>query len=252
MTDGQGGAFILETRALRKRFGGIVVAEDLDLRCRRGELRCLIGPNGAGKTTFFNLVTGLLKPDAGHIFFKGRDVVRLPPHRIARLGITRSFQIPSLFFRLSVRENVRVAAQRHRETVNVFASPDRLDGVTEKTAEILEGVGLEDLASTPAHSLSHGEKKRLELAVALAGSPELLLLDEPTAGMNSRETREMAELVRRLAGDLSLIVIEHDMEFVREIADSITVLHHGRILAEGLPEEIERNPEVQEVYLGGV
>jgi len=244
-------AAILEARGLTLHFGGIRAVHAVDFRMWEGELRCLIGPNGAGKTTFFNLLTGRLRPQAGSIAFRGHDITARRPHERVRLGIARTFQITNLFQRLTVFENVRLAAQRRRETWNILRRRSDLPGVEGKAMEVLEWVGLGGRAALPASALSHGERKKLELAVARAADPELLLLDEPTAGLNDAETAEVARLLKGVAGRVSLLVIEHDIAFVREIAERITVLNRGEILAEGTVGEIEANPQVQEVYLAG-
>ena len=242
--------YLLETCGLEKRFGGVVAAQDLNFRLRAGERRCIIGPNGAGKTTLFNLVTGGLRPDAGRILFNGREITKESVSKIARAGIARTFQIPNFFTNLSVWENVRLGVQRHRESFNPLASSARLREQEEETLRILGVVELTDRAGVAAGTLSHGGQKRLELALALTQRPRLLLLDEPTAGMGIQETREMTILVRRLAVETTILVIEHDMDFVRQISERITVFHRGTILAEGTPAEIEAHPEVRDIYLG--
>ncbi len=242
---------ILEARGLTLHFGGIRAVHEVDLRMPAGELRCLIGPNGAGKTTFFNLLTGRLRPQRGTIRFQGADITARRPHERARMGIARTFQITNLFLRLSVFEHARLAAQRRQETWNILARRDGLPGVAQRAAEALEWVGLAEKAAFSASALSHGERKKLELAMALASDPALLLLDEPTAGLNDAETAEVARLLKGIAGRLSLLVIEHDIAFVREIADRITVLNRGEILAEGTVAAIEADAAVREVYLAG-
>ena len=242
---------LLEVSGLTLHFGGVRAVNGVNFRMPAGELRCLIGPNGAGKTTFFNLLTGRLRPQRGSIRFLGRDITARRPHERVRLGIARTFQITNLFVRLPVFEHARLAAQRRQETWNVLARRDDLPGVNQKAAEALEWVGLADKAALSASALSHGERKKLELAMALASDPTLLLLDEPTAGLNDAETAEVARLLRGIAGRLSLLVIEHDIAFVREIADRITVLNRGEVLAEGTVAAIEADAAVREVYLAG-
>jgi branched-chain amino acid transport system ATP-binding protein len=216
-----------------------------------GEFRAVIGPNGAGKSTLFNTVTGLHRPDGGQVFFEGRPVTGLAPHVLARMGIGRTFQVTHIFPDLSSLENVQVALLAHgRRTWKVWPAARGMEG--ERARELLALVGLTGRHDRPAGILSHGDKKRLELAIALANRPRLLLLDEPTAGMAAQERLESIRMVHRIAGELGLTVIftEHDMAVVFEVASTLTVLHLGRVLAEGSPQAVRDNPEVQQVYLG--
>jgi len=243
---------MLQVEAVEKSFGDFKAVDGANLRVGKGEVVAVIGPNGAGKTTLFNLITGQLRPDRGRIIFKGEDISRLPPYQICRKGIARSFQIVNVFPRLTVFENVRVAVlSQQRKSYRLF-SPAQSMAVAE-TKEILESVGLSDKAGEIASSLSHGDQKILEIAIALGGQPELLILDEPTAGMSPEETSATMELIRRLASmrGLTILFCEHDMEVVFSIAQSIMVMHQGRTLIQGKPEEVRRNREVQEAYLGG-
>jgi len=243
---------MLQVEAVEKSFGDFKAVDGANLRVGKGEVVAVIGPNGAGKTTLFNLITGQLRPDRGRIIFKGEDISRLPPYQICRKGIARSFQIVNVFPRLTVFENVRVAVlSQHRKSYRLF-SPAQSIAVAE-TKEILESVGLSDKAGEIANSLSHGDQKILEIAIALGGQLELLILDEPTAGMSPEETSATMELIRRLATmrGLTILFCEHDMEVVFSIAQSIMVMHQGRTLIQGKPEEVRRNREVQEAYLGG-
>ncbi len=243
---------MLQVEAVEKSFGDFKAVDGANLRVGKGEVVAVIGPNGAGKTTLFNLITGQLRPDRGRIIFKGEDISRLPPYQICRKGIARSFQIVNVFPRLTVFENVRVAVlSQQRKSYRLF-SPAQSMAVAE-TKEILESVGLSDKAGEIASSLSHGDQKILEIAIALGGQPELLILDEPTAGMSPEETSATMELIRRLATmrGLTILFCEHDMEVVFSIAQSIMVMHQGRTLIQGKPEEVRRNREVQEAYLGG-
>ncbi len=243
---------MLQVEAVEKSFGDFKAVDGANLRVGKGEVVAVIGPNGAGKTTLFNLITGQLRPDRGRIIFKGEDISRLPPYQICRKGIARSFQIVDVFPRLTVFENVRVAVlSQHRKSYRLF-SPAQSIAVAE-TKEILESVGLSDKAGEIANSLSHGDQKILEIAIALGGQLELLILDEPTAGMSPEETSATMELIRRLATmrGLTILFCEHDMEVVFSIAQSIMVMHQGRTLIQGKPEEVRRNREVQEAYLGG-
>ena len=238
---------------VEKSFGRTQIIRGVDLTIPRGERHAMIGPNGAGKTTLFNLISGLLLPTAGAIHFEGRDITRLPVHAIARLGVARSFQATSVFPRLSVYENVRAAVIAHsRQAWSLFRRADRLQEVAERAHRVLDEVGLMRRQHLPADVLSHGDRRLLDLAMALASDPRLLLLDEPTAGMSPAETRQTAELIPRLAGGRTVILVEHDMDVVMSIATSILVLARGAKLAEGTPEEIARDSRVQEAYLGGV
>ncbi len=240
---------LLETRRLTKAFGGLMAVLDVDFAVERGEIRAIIGPNGAGKTTVFNMVAGNLPPTRGQIFFKGRDITPLPPHRRSQLGLGRSYQITNLFPNLSAFENLRVAAQSRATHYNMWRDGERLADVNRRAEEILRSINLEAKRETPAADLAHGEQRYLEIGIALAMEPELLLLDEPTAGMSPEETGQTAAFIKRIARDLTVILVEHDMEMVMGIADRITVLHYGEVLADGSPEAIRENPEVQRVYL---
>jgi len=242
---------ILRIDGLEKRFGGLQALGGVSLEVAPREFRAIIGPNGAGKSTFFNTLTGLLRADGGRIVFEGRDVTRRPPHAMARLGVARTFQITSVFADLTALENLQVALLGYGGATWRFWRPARAMGV-ERARELLGMVGLADAAGRPAGTLSHGDQKRLELAIALAGEPRLLLLDEPTAGMTAQERLAAIRLVHRIATELGLTVVftEHDMAVVFEVATRIGVLHQGRLLAEGSPEEVRAHPRVQEVYLG--
>ena len=243
----------LELRGITRTFGRLVAVDNVDLCVQAGERKAIIGPNGAGKTTLFNLISGLLLPSAGQIWFEGQDITHLPVHAIAQRGVGRSFQITRVFAHLTVYENVRAAAQAHSgKAWNMMVRADSLHEVNERTQQVLDEVGLADKQSYPADVLSHGDRRLVDLVMALAGNPRLLLLDEPTAGMSPTETRRMAELIPRLAQRRTVILVEHDMDVVMSISTSILVLSRGAKLAEGTPEEIQRDPRVQEAYLGGV
>ncbi len=244
-----GDGVLLESQALTKEFGGLIAVNAVDFRIRRGELRAVIGPNGAGKTTFFNMLTGVLPPSRGRIVFKGRDITRLPAHAVSRLGIARSYQVTNIFGDLSVFENIRIAAQSRVTHYRCWRNAERLSGVTGRADEILRRLGLAAKRDLPAAALSHGEQRYLEIGIALATDPDFLLLDEPTAGMSPEETGRTATFVRELAGQLTIVLVEHDMEVVMGISDRITVLNYGQVLAEGTPAEIRENPEVRRVYL---
>ncbi len=240
---------MLETHKLTKAFGGLMAVLNVDFSLERGELRAIIGPNGAGKTTFFNMIAGNLPPTRGQILFKGQDITALPPHRRSHLGIGRSYQITNIFPDLSTLENLRVAVQSRTVHYNMWRDADTLAEVNRKAEEILRYVNLLDKWDTSAADLAHGEQRYLEIGIALATEPELLLLDEPTAGMSPEETRKTADFIKGLSKDLTIILVEHDMEVVMGISDRITVLHYGEVLAEGTPEEIRQNAEAQRVYL---
>ncbi|GIX49376.1 MAG: ABC transporter ATP-binding protein [Candidatus Tectimicrobiota bacterium] len=242
---------ILRTVGLKKHFGGVQAVDGVDLEVPRGEFRAIIGPNGAGKTTLFNVITGDLRCDGGRVYFNGHDISRLPPHEISRYGISRTFQITSIFRRLSVLENVQTALLTHRRRHYDLLTPAR-PLFREEALALLARVGLEQEAARPSGVLSHGDQRRLELAIALASRPQLLMLDEPTAGMAPRERREIMELVARIGEEegLTLLFTEHDMDIVFRVATRITVLHQGQVIAEGTPEEVRANAEVQRIYLG--
>jgi branched-chain amino acid transport system ATP-binding protein len=242
---------ILETEKIMKSFGGLTAVYDVNLRVKEGELTSIIGPNGAGKTTLFNLLTGHLPVDSGRIIFKGKDITRLPPHTISRMGIGRSFQRLNIFPRLSAFENVQVAVfSAQRQSRNLFSRASRL--ALRETESILDSVGLLEKEWVKGGLLAHGDQKRLEMGIALAVGPTLLLLDEPTQGMSPRESAEITRLIQKLVKEkgLTLIFVEHDMNVVFGISDSIRVLHQGRIIFGGKPEEVKNNEEVQRIYLG--
>ncbi len=230
-------------------FNGFQAVNGLHMTVGKGELRCLIGPNGAGKTTALDTICGQTKPASGKIMFKGKSLNKLEEHQISRAGIGRKFQVPSVFRELTVRENLQVAYCKHTGVLaNAFrfGRGQEADGL-EKLAEL---VGLQGQLNTSAGHLSHGQTQWLEIALLLAQDPELILMDEPTAGMTVQETRKTADLFNRLKGRHTLIVVEHDMSFVKEIGEVISVMHQGRMLAEGTAQQIERNQEVREAYLG--
>ena len=242
---------VLETLGLTKRFGGVIAVDGVNLALPRGEIRALIGPNGAGKTTYFNMLAGQLDPDGGEVRFKGQRLSGLAPYEVWRRGVSRTFQITAAFSSLTALENIQVARLSHRRrTYALLASAARLE-VDEASARLAQ-VGLQEQAARPAAVLAYGDLKRLELAVALANDPELLLLDEPTAGMAPAERGALMALVERLARERGLTVLftEHDMDVVFAVADRIMVLHQGRLIAEGKPAEVRADRDVQRVYLG--
>src|SRR6516162_4096415 len=240
---------ILRTQDLTVRFGGLVALNRVNFAVERGEIRAIIAPNGAGKSNFFNCLTGIQRPSSGHIFCNGGDITGLTPDRISRKGIARSYQITNILPNATALENVRIAAQSRRHGWNMVSHHSTLVEVNKKAEAALDSVGLLGKAEDLASSLSHGEQRNLEIGIALATEPKLLCLDEPTAGMSQAETEETKQLVRRIAKNLTILIVEHDMQVVMELCQRITVLHYGAILAEGTPEEIQKNPRVLEVYL---
>jgi branched-chain amino acid transport system ATP-binding protein len=240
---------ILETKGLTVRFGGLTALDNVDFAVAPGELRAVIGPNGAGKSTFFNCLTGVQRPSAGQIRFGGEDVTGLSPDRVSQKGIARSYQITNILPNATTLENARIAAQSRRHGWSLLSHYRRFRDIIDKAAAALDMVGLLAKADVLAANLSHGEQRNLEIAIALSTEPRLLCLDEPTAGMSAAETQETTELVRRIARDLTILIVEHDMQIVMELAHRITVLHYGHILAEGTPAEIQEDPRVLEVYL---
>jgi branched-chain amino acid transport system ATP-binding protein len=243
---------MLQVESLIKSFDDFMAVNGANLTVGKGEIVAVIGPNGAGKTTLFNLITGALKRDRGRIVFKGEDISELPPYEICKKGITRSYQIVNIFPRLTVFGNVQVAVLSHqRRSSNLFQPAQNI--AVKETRSILESVGLLDKEKGMAGSLSHGDQKILEIAIALGNEPELLILDEPTAGMSPEETQAAIELIKRLAQmrGLTILFCEHDMDIVFSIAQSIMVMRHGQTIIQGSLEEVRSNKEVQEAYLGG-
>jgi branched-chain amino acid transport system ATP-binding protein len=241
---------IVRTERLTRSFGSLMAVAHVNFEVERGELRSIIGPNGAGKTTFFRLISGEMPPSSGRIWFDGREITGLPQHRVSRLGVSKSYQITNVFPHLSVLENIRVAAQTYRLSFNFWGRAAALTAIRDKAGVILKEVGLWDKRELLAAHLSHGEKRHLELGIALSTDPTLLLLDEPTAGMSPEETDETIHLIRRIAAGRTVILVEHKMKVVMNISDRITVLHQGQVLAEGSPAEIRANTRVQQTYLG--
>ena len=251
MEGGRGAASgpILRTEGLTMRFGGLTAVNKVSIAIPRGEIRAIIGPNGAGKSTFFNCLTGVLQPTSGRIFLNGEDVAGLPPNKVSHKGLARSYQITNILPGASVLENVRIAAQSRRHAWNMVRNRFSFPDVMDRARAVLDSVGLREQEDELAANLSHGAQRNLEIGIALATEPQLLCLDEPTAGMSVSETRTTVELVRRIAKDLTVVIVEHDMEVVMGLAKTITVLHYGEVLAEGTPAQIQANPRVQEVYL---
>jgi urea transport system ATP-binding protein len=241
------GGALLEALAVTCHFGGLKALDGVDLKVQPGELLAIIGPNGAGKSTLFNVITGQVSPTSGRVKFRGRDITGMQPHRLARLRIGRKYQVPTIFGGLSVRRNLTVAAYGRIPFGRLVWRPP---SVHEKVDNLLEFLRLSARAGDAAATLSHGEKQWLEIGMVLANDPELVLLDEPTAGMTSRETRQTEALLKELAAGHTVVVIEHDIRFVREVAQRVIVLHRGRVLADGTIADIERDETVRDVYLG--
>ena len=276
-------ATALRTEGLTVRFGGLSALDGVDFEVARGEIRAIIGPNGAGKSTFFNCLTGVIRPTAGRILLNGENITGLPSNRISQKGIARSYQITNILPNATTLENVRIAAQSRRHSWNMLAHHGDFRDIIAKAEAVLENVriaaqsrrhswnllrhhrsfgdvidrargvldavGLSEKEEELAANLSHGEQRNLEIGIALATEPMLLCLDEPTAGMSTAETHDTMGLIRRISKDLTILIVEHDMQVVMELAQQITVLHYGEIVAEGPPSEIQRNPRVLEVYL---
>lgn len=244
---------IIRTETLTKRFGGLVAVNNVDLSIEENRLTSIIGPNGAGKTTLYNLLIGLMKPDGGQIYFRGKNITGYPPHRIVKEGIARSFQILNIFTELSLFENIRIAVQAERgHGLEMLSSTGSLDEVNARSFEIIKNTGLDGKEHIAAKNLSYGDRRILEIGIALSSNPKLLLLDEPTSGLATRETGSMTDFIQDLAKNLTVVVIEHDMNVVLSISDHIAVLHQGKVIAEGTPDQIRQNDEVQEAYLGGL
>ena len=242
---------ILETKGLYHDFSGLEVLFNIDFEVKEGERHAIIGPNGAGKTTLFNAITGTYRPSKGQVFFKGNDVTGSKPHQMVRLGMGRSFQITSTFSRLTTFQNIRMGVLSKRAIrFNMYRFLDKMQAITEETDEVLKRINLDGERDIPADGLSYGKHRSLEVSMAMATDPELVMLDEPTAGMSKDETHTAVELIRRLTEDKTAVIIEHDMDVVFSLADRITVLHLGEILAVGTPEEIRGNQEVKDAYLG--
>lgn len=243
--------YILETKNLTKEFRGFIAVSDVNLRVERGHIHALIGPNGAGKTTVFNLLTKFLTPSGGSIAFNNIDITREKPADIAERGVVRSFQISAVFPNLTPRENVRVALQRKLGTTYHFWRPaSSLKVLDDRAMELLEAVGLSDCADTVTAELAYGRKRALEIATTLALDPELMLLDEPTQGMGVEDVGRIAELVKQVSADRTILMVEHNLKVVATLADRITVLQRGSILAEGSYAEVSGNPQVMEAYMG--
>jgi len=243
---------ILTTQELTKDFGGLRAVDSVTFDIEQGKLTSIIGPNGAGKTTLYNLVTGLIKPDSGRIIFNGEDITHIPIHKIVKKGISRSFQILNLFNELTLFENVWLGVQSQQgHGPELFSNTDRFNSIKEETYRIIKEIGLSGKEETPVKLLSYGDRRILEITISLTAKPSLLLLDEPTSGLVSEDRKRISEFMKKLSSQLTLVVVEHDMDVVLSISDHIVVMHQGKILAQGTPNEIKGNDKVQEAYLGG-
>ncbi len=244
--------FILETTGLTKEFGGFVAVSSVDLAVRRGSIHALIGPNGAGKTTCFNLLTKFLTPTRGRISYKGRDITAMKPADVARLGLVRSFQISAVFPDMTVLENVRIALQRRKrgDSLDFWRSEKALDGLNDEARTLVEAVGLTTFVEARAGDLSYGRKRALEIATTLALDPEMLLLDEPMAGMGHEDIDRTSALIRRVSENRTILMVEHNLSVVADLSDTITVLTRGAVLAEGDYEAVSKDPRVVEAYIG--
>jgi branched-chain amino acid transport system ATP-binding protein len=241
---------ILVAEGVGKKFGGFVALKDVSVSFARDKLSAIIGPNGAGKSTFFNVISGAFPASSGRVTFEGRDITALPTHEYARHGIAKSFQITNVFPQLSAHENVRVAAQMQKTRYNLWTPRARIRELIAQADDLLERVGIAAKRNSVARDMAHGEQRCLEIAMALACQPRLLLLDEPTAGMSPEETVRMMDLIVRLAAERTVILVEHKMKLVMGICQQLVVLHHGELLAQGSPDDIRANDEVKRVYLG--
>lgn len=244
---------MLRSEGIRKNFSKFTALAGISLEVRKGEIRSIIGPNGAGKTTFFNVVTGKFKPTEGKIYFDGKDITGKPTYEIARYGIARTFQIVNIFLNLTVLENIMIPVlNKYKKNTDFFSPPQIKDDIIKDSLQVIKGVGLEKDAHSVAGNLAHGDKKKLDIGIGLARNPKMLLLDEPTAGLNPQENRAILSLIKTIAEKekLTIILVEHDMDAVFSISDNITVFHQGRIIAEGKPEDVRQNRLVIEAYLG--
>jgi branched-chain amino acid transport system ATP-binding protein len=242
---------ILETKGLYHDYSGLAVLFDVNLQVEEGERHAIIGPNGAGKTTLFNTITGSFRPSRGKVFFKGKEITGFPPYKLTRLGMGRSFQLTSTFARMVTFQNIRLAILSKKGIrFNLFKKVDKMMDVNLETMEIIKRINLDQEALVPATLLSYGKHRSLEISMALATNPDLILLDEPTAGMSRDETHNAVEMIKRLTAGKTVVVIEHDMDVVFALADRVTVLHYGKILATGAPDEVRNNQAVKDAYLG--
>jgi ABC-type branched-subunit amino acid transport system ATPase component len=244
---------ILEAVGISKHFGGLMANDNVSFRVEEGKITSIIGPNGAGKTTLFNLLTGLYRPDKGQVLFDGQDISGWPIHKIVNLGIVRSFQVLNIFNEISPSENIRLAVQsRKKRSFNFYRPASGFADINQETTAVLDEIGLTDVKDLPTKTLSYGDKRVLEIGIAMASKPRLLLMDEPTSGLPTSETERIKNFIKKISSQLTVLVIEHDMGIVLTISDAIIVLHQGRVIAQGAPAEIKANDEVQTAYLGGI
>jgi branched-chain amino acid transport system ATP-binding protein len=244
---------ILETENIEKHFGGLRANQDISIKIEEGAITSIIGPNGAGKTTLFNIMTGLYKPDSGRILFQEQDITHWPIHKIVELGIARSFQVLNIFNEISPFENIRLSVQsRKKKGYHFLRSTKYYHDINQEAETVLAEIGLASAKNIPTKELSYGNKRILEIGIALASQPQVLLMDEPTSGLPSSETERIKEFIKKIAERLTIVVIEHDMSVVLTISDTIIVLHQGRVIAQGTPEEIKADNQVQTAYLGGI
>jgi branched-chain amino acid transport system ATP-binding protein len=244
---------ILEAVGISKHFGGLMANDNVSFMVEEGKITSIIGPNGAGKTTLFNLLTGLHRPDKGQVIFDGQDISGWPIHKIVNLGIVRSFQVLNIFNEISPAENIRLAVQsRKKRSLNFFRPTTGFADINQETDAVLDEIGLTAVKDLPTKTLSYGDKRVLEIGIAMASKPRLLLMDEPTSGLPTSETERIKKFIKKISTRLTVLVIEHDMDIVLTISDVIIVLHQGRVIAQGAPAEIKANDEVQEAYLGGI
>lgn len=244
---------LLETKAVTKRFGALTAVDNVDLTVDKGTIHSIIGPNGAGKTTLFNMLAGVYPPTSGTVTFQERDITSLKVYERSHVGIGRSYQVTSIFPELTVRENVRLAVQsRGKNNFSMLQKASKLKEVEEKTTAILDEMGLREFEDQKAETIPHGSQRSLEVAIAHATEPILLLLDEPTSGMTPEDTHKMIDLIKKISKGYTTVLIEHHMTVVMSISDRITVLHQGRIIAEGPPESVQKNKEVMRAYLGEI
>jgi ABC-type branched-subunit amino acid transport system ATPase component len=244
---------ILEAVGISKHFGGLMANDNVSFKVEEGKITSIIGPNGAGKTTLFNLLTGLYRPDKGKVLFDGRNISGWPIHKIVSLGIVRSFQVLNIFNEISPAENIRLAVQaRKKRSLNFFRPASAFEDINQETNAVLEEIGLTAVKDLPTKILSYGDKRVLEIGIAMASWPRLLLMDEPTSGLPTSETERIKKFIKKISSRLTVLVIEHDMDIVLTISDTIIVLHQGRVIAQGAPEAIKANDEVQTAYLGGI
>jgi len=241
---------LLAVENVGRRFGGFVALDGITAQFEPGRVTSIIGPNGAGKSTFFNILSGVLTPSSGSIRFKGKNLTGTRQHKFVHLGIARSYQITNIFPELSVHENVRVAAQASRSRYNIWRSRSQFPELSEQADAALASAGLSDKRNDTAKFLAHGQQRALEIAIALVSDPEVLLLDEPTAGMGPEETKDMVALLEKLARDRTILLVEHKMKMILGLSDRILVLHHGRLIADGSPRDIQADSDVRRVYLG--